>query len=216
MTFESFANTMASSGWPISEAQRTALTRYETLLLNWQKQMNLVGQSTLEAFWQRHVLDSAQLLIHGGRESLRQSWLDIGTGAGFPGLVLAILGVERVILVESVAKKCRFLSCVIDELHLPVRVYNARIETLSPQFVDIITARACAPLVQLFHWGYEFSRETTQWLLLKGYSVEQEWEDAAQTWHFEGETHASTSDPRGRILHIKSVAPRFKNRARTP
>jgi 16S rRNA (guanine527-N7)-methyltransferase len=184
---------------------------YERLLINWQARMNLVGPATLPDIWNRHFLDSAQLLSLAGPAGLTGRWLDMGAGAGFPGLVLAALGAERLTLVDSTAKKCRFLETVADAMGVAsqVEVKNARIESLSPLSTDYITARACAPLDQLLNWGYRFSRETTRWLLLKGQDVDAELTLAAKSWILVPILHISQSDSRGRIVDLTHVA-RFK------
>ena len=121
------------------------LERFRALLTAGNARMNLVGPSTLETFWARHVIDSAQLLWVAPEARV---WADLGSGAGLPGLVLAILlrGVEgaHVHLVESMAKRCRFLEEVTGALDLPAQVHNARAEDLKLA-VQVVTARACAP-----------------------------------------------------------------------
>jgi 16S rRNA (guanine527-N7)-methyltransferase len=190
-----------------------ALSRLETLrslLEEWQDRMNLVGPSTLPQFWMRHVVDSAQLLHHAGPEGLRGAWLDMGAGAGFPGLVLAAFGAQRLTLVDSIAKKCRFLEAAREAMGVvsAVMVQNARLEQLSPISMDFVTARACAPLAKLLSWGYPFSRETTRWLLLKGQDIEAELIEASKSWVFVAHQAISVSDPRGRILCLEQVRPR--------
>ena len=190
------------------------LARLQTLLEDWQQRMNLVGPSTLPDFWMRHVVDSAQLLGHAGSAGRTGQWLDMGAGAGFPGLVLAALGAGHVTLVDSIAKKCRFLEAASQAMAIDglVTIRNARLEQLSPVSMDFITARACAPLAKLFDWGYPFSRETTRWLLLKGQDVEAELEEASKSWTFEVSQQKSVSDPRGRILLLQQVKPRLQAR----
>ena len=117
---------------------------YLTLLEKWQRQINLVANSTLAEAWQRHILDSGQLAALYPPQTTRV--MDVGSGAGFPGLVLAIMGGVTVDLVESDQRKAVFLSTVIRELGLPAKVHNQRIETLPRLFPDVITARALAPV----------------------------------------------------------------------
>ncbi len=167
--------------------------------------MNLVGPSTLPQLWHRHFADSAQLL---GLVGTGRSWLDVGTGAGFPGLVLAILDPEaRITLVESIAKKCRFLSEVVETIGLSDRVVveNRRIETLPRQKFDIITARALAAMSQLFEWGLPFAGSGTQWLLPKGARFADELEAAAARFAFDHRLAASLTDPAARIVIAKGV-----------
>lgn len=195
----------------VSRETLSALNRYVLMLQEWQTKLNLVGPATLPDAWRRHILDSAQLfpLIGKPEETV---WMDMGCGAGFPGLVMAIMGVGEVHLVESIAKKCRFLEAVVDALALHDRViiHNARLEAMKPFKADIISARALAKLTQLFDWGHPFAASSTRWLLLKGQDVEAELAEAQQKWAFEYDLHASLSDPRGRIVEARGVARKAK------
>lgn len=180
------------------------LEAYRGLLEDWNQRMNLVGPATLPDFWSRHALDSAQLLALAPGAL---TWADLGTGAGLPGVVLAILGRNRpgfhVHLVESMAKRCRFLEAVADQLSLPASVHNARAEALDLT-VDIVTSRACAPLVRLLGYARPYFRRGATGLFLKGQDVVAEIEDATRSWDFEVEILPSLSDDRGRILRIRS------------
>lgn len=182
------------------------LTRYAALLGQWQQRMNLVGPSTLPDIWRRHFLDSAQLArLAPGFDT--RIWLDVGAGAGFPGLVLAILGAGHVHLVDSIAKKGVFLQAVVEELGLggSVTVHTGRIETFRPWSVDVITARAVAPLPVLLDWTARFWGAGTRGLFLKGESVQQELTQARKVWTMAESLHVSLSDPRGRIVDIRSL-----------
>ena len=177
------------------------LERYRGLLEDWNQKMNLVGPSALAEFWPRHVYDSAQLLDHAP-DAL--TWADLGAGAGFPGVVLAILlkgrpGAE-VHLVESMAKRCRFLQAVTDELGLPAQVHNERAENLSLK-VDIVTARACAPMARLIEFARPFFRKGAVGLFLKGQDVEVELTEATRYWVFAADLLPSQSGS-GRIVRI--------------
>lgn len=181
------------------------LDSYAALLADWQTRMNLVGPSTLPHIWDRHFTDSAQLLPLAGTG---RSWLDIGAGAGFPGLVLAILDPDaRLTLVESIAKKCRFLSEVTTALGLDSRVTieNRRIETLPRAKFDIITARALAALDQLFDWGLPFAGSGTHWILPKGARVDEELEKATRRFAFEHRLVPSMTDADARIVVARGV-----------
>jgi len=168
--------------------------------------MNLVGPATIPHFWSRHVLDSAQLLNH--RPDAR-TWADLGAGAGFPGVVLAILlkhsegATPHVHLVDSLTKRCRFLDEVVKALRLPASVHNARAESLGLK-VDVVTARACAPLDKLLGFAEGFVKKGADPWFLKGESVENEVIQAGKTWRFEVDLFPSLSDPRGRVVHIRS------------
>lgn len=180
--------------------------RYRGMLGEWSARMNLVGPSAFESFWRRHALDSAQLLPLQP-EALR--WTDVGSGAGLPGLVLAILGKDRpgmtVQLVESMQKRCAFLRAVVEELQLPASVVPGRIEALPSEPVQVLTARAVAPLPRLLDFSERLLKRGAVGLFLKGRRVEEEVEEALQTWRFDYALSPSLSDPEGRILRIWSV-----------
>jgi 16S rRNA (guanine527-N7)-methyltransferase len=189
-----------------SEAQMADMDAFLRLLTEWNGRMNLVGPSALAAFWPRHAYDSAQLLRLKPNAKV---WADLGAGAGFPGLVLAILlkGTEgaKVHLVESMAKRCRFLADVAERLALPVDIHNARAEDLSIK-VDIVTARACAPLPRLLGYAEPYLKRGATGLFLKGQDVVAELTEATKCWKFEAELAASSSHPDGRILEIKGLS----------
>ncbi|MFC3080573.1 16S rRNA (guanine(527)-N(7))-methyltransferase RsmG [Phenylobacterium terrae] len=181
------------------------LERYRELLAEWNEKMNLVGASTLDAFWSRHAWDSAQLLDLAPDAKV---WADLGAGAGLPGVVLAILRKSdlgfHVHLVESMAKRCRFLQVVVDELALSATVHNARAEDLSLA-VDIVTARACAPLHRLLGYAKPFLKQGATGLFLKGQDVASELEEATRFWDYEADVLPSRSDPRGRIVRVRRL-----------
>lgn len=191
----------------VSRETIVKLERYATLLIEWQERMNLVGPSTLGSIWERHFRDSAQLAALVPRLGHRPRWLDIGAGGGFPGLVLATMDVGEINLVESIAKKCRFLQAVVDELGLQraVKIHNVRVEAMPAFRADVITARACANLAQLFDWGVRFAASSTLWLLPKGASVDEEVAAARQRYRFEHELVPSRTDERARIVVAKGV-----------
>jgi 16S rRNA (guanine527-N7)-methyltransferase len=186
-------------------AQVADLERFFVLLSEWNENMNLVGPATLPVFWSRHAWDSAQLLK---LEPEARSWADLGAGAGLPGVVLAILGKGtlgfHVELVESMAKRCRFLSAVVDELALPATVHNARAEDLKLT-VEIVTARACAPLHRLLGYAKPYLQAEATGLFLKGQDVAAEMEETARYWDFEADIVPSLSDPRGRIVRVRRL-----------
>jgi 16S rRNA (guanine527-N7)-methyltransferase len=188
-----------------SETQMADLDAYLALLGEWRGRMNLVGPSALEEFWLRHAFDSAQLLALAP-DALR--WADLGSGAGFPGVVLAILLKGRdgahVDLVESQAKKCRFLTAVAERLDLPATVRHARAEDLSLK-VDAVTARACAPLVKLLGYAWPHQRLGALGLYLKGQDVEVELAEATICWKMDVELRQSLSHASGRIVRVKGL-----------
>ncbi len=186
-------------------SQMSDLERFRSLLAEWNEKINLVGPSAMDAFWGRHAYDSAQLLALAP-DAL--AWADLGAGAGFPGLVLAILlkGREgaRVHLVESTAKRCRFLKAVVAELALPASIHNTRAESLSLT-VDIVTARACAPMPRLLEFAWPYLRKGATGLFLKGQDVESELVDATRCWDFDWDLMESLSDASGRIVRVKAL-----------
>ena len=167
--------------------------------------INLVGASTLADFSRRHLIDSAQLVWF---EPEARLWADLGSGAGLPGIILAILMKGRagahVHLVESMAKRCQFLAEVAARLELPATLHHARAEDLSLE-VEIVTARACAPLTRLFGFSRPYMARGARGLFLKGQDVENEIAVARATWRFSWRTHASLSDPRGRVLAVEGL-----------
>ena len=182
--------------------------RYAAALSDWQQRMNLVGSSTLPDVWNRHFADSAQLLAIGEHG---RSWLDVGAGAGFPGLVIGVLDrTAQVTLVESVAKKCRFLSEIAESLGIAARVTveNRRIENLRRQKFDVITARALAGLDQLFDWALPFAGSGTQWILPKGVRVADELTIASERFAFNYRLVVSCTDSTGRIVVANGVTRR--------
>lgn len=178
---------------------------YATLLTEWQGRMNLVGPRTLPEVWSRHFADSAQLLAIAGAG---RQWLDFGAGAGFPGLVIALLDPQaRLTLVESVAKKCRFLVEAANVLALQDRVVieNRRIETLPRQKFDVITARALAALDQLFDWALPYAGSGTLWVLPKGARAQDELAIAIERFAFDYRLVASQTDDAARIVVASGV-----------
>ncbi len=193
----------------VSRETEEALRVYVDQLVIWQKVKNLVGPKTLDNVWNRHVEDSAQLLPLLGTAA---RLVDIGSGAGFPGLVLAILLRERqgalIHLVESNSRKCAFLRDVSRRLSLPVRVHNDCIEDVLPTLigqVEGVTARALAPLSVLLDLTNELLKGPVVGVFPKGQDVERELTDASKYWTFQASVKASCTDSKARILLISDV-----------
>jgi len=186
--------------------QMADLERFREILVDWSGRMNLVGASTLDSYWSRHVWDSAQLLPLAPDA---QTWADLGAGAGFPGLVLAVMlkgrPGARVHLVESMAKRCRFLAEVVSALALPAQIHNARAEDVKLK-VDVVTARAVAPLTRLLMFAAPYFSRGARGLFLQGQDIDAELEDAHAAWRFDVDVLPSQSDPRGRILSIERLS----------
>lgn len=182
------------------------LEAYADLLRRWAPRINLVAASTLTDLWRRHFLDSAQLLPLVPAKAAALT--DLGSGAGFPGLVLAILGAKGVELVEADARKCAFLREAARITETAVRIHNARIDSLSPAAVDVVTARGCAPLGRLLPWAERFVGPETLCLFPKGGEAGQELAAARQDWDFDVSEHQSRSAPRGVLLCLSRISRR--------
>jgi len=183
-----------SAQFNVSRETMQQLVAYQALLGKWQQKINLVGPATLEQFWTRHVADSAQLL--GLAKADQLVWLDLGSGGGFPGLVLAMMLQPRggyVHLVESDERKVAFLRTVIRETGAPAEVHLSRIEALAadqPEAlvgVQVITARALAALPKLLPWVAPFFTSSTIALLHKGRGWQEELTEAEQSWKLQAE-----------------------------
>jgi len=189
----------------VSRETLDRLRCYRDLLERWQKAINLVGPKTLEDAWRRHFWDSAQLLNHIPPST--QALLDIGSGAGFPGLVLAILGVQGVNLVESDGRKCTFLREVARRTGAPVTIHHARLESLEGRIPppDLIIARAFASLDLLLEKTKLYIRPNTVCLFHKGRAVDDEIAAAQKTWTMKLEKIPSETDPSGVILRVEGI-----------
>ncbi len=178
---------------------------YETLLRKWNPAINLVGRNTINEIWTRHFLDSAQ--IWALRPASAKTWLDLGSGAGFPGLVIALLAADevpdlQVTLVESDARKGAFLQNASREMGISVELFTERVENLEPQQADVISARALAPLSKLLGFAERHGTENTICLFSKGRSYESELTEVRKCWTFETQILPSMTDSDGKILKI--------------
>jgi 16S rRNA (guanine527-N7)-methyltransferase len=189
----------------VSRETLDRLRCYRDLLEHWQKAINLVGPKTVTDAWRRHFWDSAQLLKHISPSA--ESLLDVGSGAGFPGLVLDILGVRGVALVESDGRKCTFLREVARQTGTPVTIHQARLESLAGQIPppDIMTARAFASLDLLLEKTKLYIRPNTVCLFHKGRAADDEIALAQKTWTMALEKIPSETDPSGVILRIEGI-----------
>ena len=191
----------------VSHETLSRLKLYAEILADWNRRHNLVSRASLPDLWRRHFWDSAQLTPFVPEAA--GSIVDLGTGAGFPGLVLAEMlrgrPSLRVILYEATAKKCAFLAAVAARLDLPVEIRNARIEDASRAPFDLVTARACAPLPRLLSYAHTFWGPATIGLFLKGQTVEAELTDAHKSWRMRSERIQSRSDRSGVILQLREL-----------
>jgi 16S rRNA (guanine527-N7)-methyltransferase len=194
----------------VSRETLDRLKTYAALLEQWQRAVNLVAASTLPDVWHRHFADSAQLVRFA---PAAKSWVDLGSGAGFPGMVVAILLAETnqggVRLIESDARKCAFLREVARQTGVAVDIIGQRIETLSTQAkvdsVDVISARALAPLGRLLELSLPLFSRSTVGLFLKGRDVGAELEEAARRWVFDSAIMPSLTDAGGRVVQIRAL-----------
>jgi len=193
----------------VSRETIARLDQVATLLIQRQKRLNLIARSTVPVLWTRHIADSLQLLplAPGAR-----TWIDLGSGAGFPGLALACALVEvpgtRVELVESVQKKANFLGEVIQALALPAIVHARRIEDFTAETktrFDVVTARALAPMDRLLRYATPLLKRGAIGLFPKGQDVAAELTQASKSWNIEAELIQSITDPSGRIIRVQHV-----------
>lgn len=189
------------------------LRTYEALLRSWQKVINLVSPTTLDEIWHRHFVDSAQLLAFAPEGA--KNWLDLGSGGGFPGLVLAILLAEknsdaRMTLVESDTRKAAFLGEVARKTGLAVEIRGERIEKSATQaksqIKDVITARALAPLPKLLGLVQPFFYPQTVALFPKGRDAEAEVSEAERQFAFDYTLAPSLTDAQARIVIVRNLA----------
>ncbi len=187
-------------------AQMGDLERFITRLTEANAVMNLIGPDTLPDVWNRHIWDSAQLLEHAPGA---QSWADLGAGAGFPGIVLAIMlktqPKSHVWLIDSLGKRCRFLQEVVDGLSLRATVLNGRAED-NAVTVEVVTARAVAPMEKLLGYAQPYLQRGATGLFLKGEKAEVEVAEARKVWQFKSNLSISRSDPRGRIVSVRGIS----------
>jgi 16S rRNA (guanine527-N7)-methyltransferase len=198
----------------VSRETLDALEAYRILLTKWAGQINLVGPSTLAHFWERHALDSAQLLpIFGDNVS---SLVDFGSGAGLPGLIVARLlkdhmPTSHVTLVELSAKRCGFLREAARTLGVSVTILQKPLETVVVSKVDVVTARAFAPLEKLLAYAHPWAQLGSRIVFLKGGDVQSEINQASTNWSFQSRLTKSLTDSRGCILEILDLQPNEGN-----
>jgi 16S rRNA (guanine527-N7)-methyltransferase len=193
----------------VSRETATRLDRLVDLVLQWQRTTNLIAPSTVPKLWTRHIADSLQLLALAPHA---RSWVDLGSGGGFPGLALACALADqpdgKVHLVESVGKKCAFLREAARVVGLPATVHCERIETFVQSFAeraDVVTARALAPLSTLCSYMEPLLKRGAQALLPKGQDVGAELTEAARYWNIVADLVPSRTDARARIVVIRTL-----------
>ena len=181
---------------------------YKTLLSKWNEKINLVSKNTLVDIWERHFLDSGQIIEHV--EASGKRWVDVGSGAGFPGLVVALLLRDRkidcdLVLVEKNSKKGFFLNEVIRKLNLSVEVVNDNIDNLEPLNADILTARAFSELNNLIEIAFRHRKKEGICLFLKGENYRMELDKTLNYWFFDYDIVDSLSSSSGKIIRVKKI-----------
>ena len=192
-------------GLNVSRETSSKLETLQELLVKWNSKINLVAKSTIQDAWQRHIVDSAQIWQLANPEA--QHWMDIGAGAGFPGLVIAAIAAEKapsmkITLVESDQRKCIFMQTAAREMGIKPIILTERIESLPPQNADILSARALAPLEKLLEFAETHRNPNGICLFLKGEKVDSELTSAARSWHISPEKFPSMTDSNAVILRI--------------
>ena len=192
----------------VSRESREKIETYVKLLLTWQQRINLIGPTTVSAVWERHVCDSLQLLplLPPGAHALAE----LGSGAGIPGLIVAMAAGIEAHLYESNGKKAAFLREAARQTGTRAVVHNVRLESLAGQTglpkVDCVVARALAPLPMLLDYAQPFLSQRAVGLFHKGQDVDAELTEATKCWRIEVLKHASQCDPRGVILEIREAS----------
>lgn len=197
------------AGLDVSRETLTRLEAYADLLRKWTRAINLISNNTVNSVWQRHIVDSAQLFLFLPPGS--RTWLDLGSGGGLPGLVVAIVAREKapdlhVTLVESDTRKAAFLRIAANDLGIDARIEVTRAEALSPMNADVVSARAFAPLPDLLDLAERHMAPGGHALFPKGRNHAAEISAALESWRFSVQKHPSCTDPDGVILSIKGLS----------
>lgn len=202
------AGTVSVAGLSVSRETFSALQEFEALVRRWTPAINLVSKSTLPQLWDRHIADSAQIFSLCPPQA--QSWVDLGSGGGFPGLVVAILAREqrpdlKVTLVEADLRKATFLRQAAQSLGLAVQVRSERIESLEPMQADVLSARALAALSDLLDYASKHLKPDGVAIYPKGARFQEELAQARVNWAFDVDTRPSLSDAEAAILVIRNI-----------
>jgi 16S rRNA (guanine527-N7)-methyltransferase len=196
------------AGINVSRETLEALRRFEALVVRWNSAINLVSKASLPHVWSRHILDSAQVFALCPPRAT--SWADLGSGGGFPGLVVAVLACElkpdlQISLVESDQRKATFLRQAAQELKLPVKVVSQRIDSVPPLNVDVLSARALASLADLLQFAERHLAPGGTAIFPKGARYAEEIVEARKTWAFDVDVTPSHSEPEAAILVIRNI-----------
>lgn len=202
---EDEARAWLQAQFTVSRGTWDRLERYVAALTAEMEHQNLIAESTRPHIWARHIVDSAQLL-KWAEEAREGSWVDLGSGAGLPGIVAAILSVRPLIMIESRRKRVEFLQSVIDDLGLThARVFGGRVENVPAMSAAVISARAYAPLPKLFQSAVHLSTEKTLWVLPKGRNAENELEAVQPAWQGVFHVERSITDAESAIIIARAV-----------
>lgn len=202
-TSEDFARTHLREAFGVSRETEDKLELFAQLLRTANEAQNLVARSSLDEIWSRHFLDSAQLLRFS--PSPHCSWVDLGSGAGFPGLVIALIHGGPTTLIEERRLRVEFLRSVSAELGLSVEIIGSKVERAAAKPFDVISARAFAPLPGLLELGTKFSTDKTRWILPKGRNAQSELEALESSWQGEFQLEHSLTDAEARIIVAEGV-----------
>ncbi|MDO7707383.1 MAG: 16S rRNA (guanine(527)-N(7))-methyltransferase RsmG [Loktanella sp.] len=205
------AGTLTPNKLPIPDVSRETfekLEQFSALVEKWNPHINLVSKSTIPDIWNRHVVDSAQLFQFANYAP--KTWLDIGSGGGFPGIVMAVIALEKspvtkFTFIESDQRKSTFLRTAARELGLQVEILAERVEDVPPQNADVVTARALAALSELFPYLQRHLADGGCAILPKGKTYQDEIKAARQDWRFEIKSHPSMTDQQAQILIVKDI-----------
>ena len=183
------------------------LKAFQAMVLEWNTKFNLIGKNSVPDIWNRHIIDSAQLCQFIKEDNLLY---DFGSGAGFPGIVLAIIAKQnfpnlKICLIESITKKTLFLNEVKSKLNLDIDIYNDRVENLKPCKVDIITSRAMSSLDKLLAYAIPFTKKETKIIFPKGEKWKEELDSAEKIYSFDYQVISSITNDKARILYIKNI-----------
>ncbi|SFR53951.1 16S rRNA m(7)G-527 methyltransferase [Yoonia tamlensis] len=196
-------------GANVSRETIDRLQEFANLVRKWTVKINLISPSTVETLWERHIIDSAQ--IYASAPNSFEKWVDIGSGGGFPGIVVAIIGKEKqpdaeFVLIESDLRKATFLRTAIRELRIPATVIADRIEVAPPQDADIVSARALSTLSTLLPYVDRHLNPAGIAILHKGKKASEEVAAARDNWRFALEDSPSLTDPHAQILVVKGIS----------
>ena len=209
---EAEARDLLRRAFDVSRETMTKLDRFEVLLREANQSQNLVAANSLDQVWQRHFLDSAQLIRFA--PSPQSSWVDLGSGAGFPGLIIALLHSGPVVLVEERRLRVEFLRAMAESLAVPVEIIGTKVERVDPRPFDVISARAFAPLGRLLDLGTRFSTAKTRWVLPKGRNAQSELEALESSWQGDFRLEHSLTDAEAQIVVAEGVKRGGKRKSR--